>query len=267
MNSQDRTIVVEDVGPIARLEIALPAEGGVVTLRGANGKGKSLALAAAQALATGDGKLPVRDGAAGAHVAGLGARLTVGRRTTRTGEVDVRHLDGVDPSLLVDPGLKDAAAADAARLRALCVLAGVKPDPRAFAECVPTDDAAPVLTADDYRQAEDVPALAAKVKRALEARARQCEHEAKALSQEATGLREAVADVPPGSTDERALADLRREVGDDLDVLELRPHGVLDVLEQVVATLHAPRAGDEDVHRHVLLGPGLPRAGPRASRG
>lgn len=56
---------IKDIGPIKYVEFPYLPGGGVVQFVGTSGKGKSTALVAIDALATGDGKLTKRDGAMG----------------------------------------------------------------------------------------------------------------------------------------------------------------------------------------------------------
>lgn len=184
------SIVVEDVGPIKRLEIPVPEEGGVVVLRGHNGAGKSHALAAIQSLA-GAGRPEVRDGVSAAHVAGLGVRLTVGRRTVRAGDLEVRLLEGEDPSILVDPRMKDPASADRKRIESLLRLAGVQPELGMFAGLVEggMDDLVRIAD-EETRQSEDVPTMAARLKRAFESAARKAETAATGLRGQEQTLRQ-----------------------------------------------------------------------------
>lgn len=201
-----RNIELKDVGPIEALTIGLPDEGGVVVLRGANGRGKSTALEAVNALVTGSGNISTRDGALGAVVEGLGARITVGRRKTPAGECEVVGLEGPDPSLLVDPGIKDRGAAHAERIRALCKLAGAQVEREAFVRLAGgPDEFATVVKATSLEKG-DVPSVAAAVKRDFEAAARSAESEASNLQNEARGIASAAQDVEESAApDERAL--------------------------------------------------------------
>jgi len=148
-----REIVIENVGPVRKLAFEVPEDGGVVVLRGRNGAGKSHALNAVQSLVSGDGTVPVRDGEPKATVEGLGATIRVGKRTTRSGELEVDSLTGdVDPATLVDPGIQDPERADAARIKALLVLAGVEAKPADFmwnqtTIALPEDETDPVKLA------------------------------------------------------------------------------------------------------------------------
>jgi energy-coupling factor transporter ATP-binding protein EcfA2 len=201
-----RNIELKDVGPIQALTIGLPDDGGVVVLRGANGRGKSTALEAVNALVTGAGNISTRDGALGAVVEGLGARITVGRRKTPAGECEVVGLEGPDPSLLVDPGIKDRGAAHAERIRALCKLAGAQVEREAFVRLAGGPDAFAAVVKAASLEKGDVPSVASAVKRDFEAAARAAESEAANLQNEARGIASAAQDVEETEApDERAL--------------------------------------------------------------
>jgi len=203
-----RELELRDVGPFERLTIPVPEDGGLVVLRGPNGAGKSHALGAVQAL-MGDGRPVTRDGSMGASVEGLGARLIVARRASRSGELQVEHLEGEDPSLLVDPGLKSAEAADAERIRALCRLARAQIDPvEAFAPLVGGEAALRELCRESTLEQRDVPTLAAAVKRDLEASARKAEQEAKNLGARAEGVVRTLDDIIKGAGFEGELPEI-----------------------------------------------------------
>jgi energy-coupling factor transporter ATP-binding protein EcfA2 len=201
-----QTIEIKDAGPIESLTIPVPEGGGVVVLRGPNGGGKSTALNAVTALVSGAGTVPTRDGALGAIVEGLGARLTVGRRTGRSGELELHHLEGPDPSLLVDPGIKDRGAAHAERIRALARLANATLDRERIVSLVGGPDAFAALVRAESLEKGDVPSICAAVKRDLETAARAAETEADNLQTEARGISASVDAVPEAEMlDEAAL--------------------------------------------------------------
>ncbi len=203
-----RSIELKDVGPVERLTIPIPEGGGVVVLRGRNGQGKSHALQAVGALVGGNGRPVSRDGSLGASVEGLGARLTVGRRSSHSGEVEVESLEGEDPSLLVDPGLKDQAAADGHRLKALLRLSRATVDESAFAELVGGIDRLRELCKPSSLDArDDVPGMVAAIKRDLEAAARVEESAAENAHAKADGVREALKGL--GDLRPRFRADTR----------------------------------------------------------
>jgi predicted ATPase len=147
-----RMVEIQNVGPIEKLSIPLPASG-VVVLRGRNGVGKSHALAAIDSLISGRGKPPCRDGAEKGLVEGFGARLTIGRSQRRTGEAEVITLEGrLDISQLVQPPLKDEEAADRQRIKALVQLSGQSADLEAFAHIIPQG-----MTVDELVPPQSVP--------------------------------------------------------------------------------------------------------------
>jgi len=216
-------IKIQNVGPIENLTIPVPDEGGVVVLRGRNGSGKSYALRAVDRLATGGGPpLDLRDGAPasiGGSVEGLGVVIRVGRVTRRKGELEVEALSGRDPSLLVDPRIKDPVAADLRRLAVLCNLAGAKPEIERFEAVLPEGFEVP----DHALERETLPEMAAALKAALEVRARAAEGEAETLHTTASGIvhgfegvdREAEADEGTlAEALERAASALERAEGE-----------------------------------------------------
>lgn len=182
-----KEIVIENVGPIERLNIPLP-DAGVVVLRGRNGVGKSHALAAVDSLISGRGKPPCRDGAARGIVDGFGARLTIGRSTRRTGEAEVLTLEGrLDISQLVQPPIKDEESADRTRIKALIQLSGRPADSQLFQKILPHGIAlGQIVPPSD--QSEDPIILAGRIKRALEAEARRWETQAEKAKAELSVL-------------------------------------------------------------------------------
>jgi len=194
-----RTVSIENIGPIERAVIPLPEQGGVVVLRGRNGSGKSWALNAVDALVSGRGQLPCRDGAPRGIVSGFGAKLTVARSTRRIGEAEVITLEGrLDVSQLVSPPVKDEEAADRVRIKALIQLSGQPADPRAFRSIIPDwTQLEDLVPASD--QASDPVSLAGQIKRALQAEARRYEKE---LEQARAELNVLTAQLPDGVSPE-----------------------------------------------------------------
>ena len=112
-----KNIEIKNIGPIASVTIPVPEAGGVVVLTGRNGSGKSHALEAVSAAATGNGKPPLKDMAKSGTVSVPGVTMTVARRQ---GELQVETLDGrLSIADLVDPGVVDPERADARRIKAL----------------------------------------------------------------------------------------------------------------------------------------------------
>lgn len=183
-----REVVIQNVGPIERLAIPLP-DAGVVVLHGRNGVGKSHALAAVDSLVGGRGKVPCRDGAKNGIVEGVGAKITIGRSTRRTGEAEVVTLEGrLDISQLVAPPIKDEESADRTRIKALIQLSGASADPKAFTSILPNDIALGELVSPTDLERDDPVTLAGKIKRALEAEARRFEKIAEDAEAKAAGI-------------------------------------------------------------------------------
>jgi len=123
------TVDISDVGPIRKLQI--PVEPGtVVVLEGGNGKGKSTAL---RAVATGikekGGGLTPRDFTTSGTISLPGVTVRIGARVSAKGEASHGFVlvDTSGVGQLINPGVKDPAAADKKRLQALVDIAGIQP--------------------------------------------------------------------------------------------------------------------------------------------
>lgn len=213
-------IEVENLAAVHRLSIPLPEGGGVVVLRGGHGVGKSNTLKAVDALASGRGseKLQVRDGAARGEISGCGVRLTVGKRTSRSGELEVSSIEGrLSVAELVDPGLVDDGKADAKRIKALVQLAGVEADPKLFHELFGSPEEFEAVISADQLKTDDILLLADRIKRAIDAEARKVEGlanteraHAAACAEAASGIdMDAVADAD--TLQSRLETAIRRE--------------------------------------------------------
>jgi hypothetical protein len=190
-----KAIELDHVGPIERLTIPVPADGGVVVLHGSSGVGKTHAIQAVRALHDQSARKNLRasDGVPSGKIDGLGVTVRLGRSNTVRGELECESLEsGIDPSLLVDPGIKDPDAADSKRLATLVRLSGVKIDAGKWFESVGeyggeialkdlvSDD--PVVTAD-------------KIRRRLHDAALTKERLAQSKGAEGAALRKSVADI------------------------------------------------------------------------
>jgi energy-coupling factor transporter ATP-binding protein EcfA2 len=166
-------VTIENIGAIEQLRIPIPAEGGVVVLRGQNGTGKTTALRAAECLLTGKPAPGPSDGATRGVVEGFGVTMKVGKMTRRAGELTVSGLDGkFDVSRLVDPGIKDPVAADAARIKALIGLTGVEADRQTFVELAGGEAALEAAVSVEDLQTTDLVEMVARCKRGFERLAR-----------------------------------------------------------------------------------------------
>ncbi|WP_397570615.1 hypothetical protein [Schlesneria sp. T3-172] len=167
-------IVINNIGPIEHLELA--AKPGTITvLRGCNGRGKSTALEAIDALTRGEARLESRDGTIGGTAIGFGVQIKVGRGGTnrRTGDLLVTAVeDKLSIADFVDPNVKDPVAADGKRLKALVALAGLQADPKMF-ECLTKTPAEFLeIVKPESLAATDPVELAAKIKRDFESASR-----------------------------------------------------------------------------------------------
>jgi hypothetical protein len=178
-------IEIKNSGPVESLSVPVPEGGGIVVIRGENGRGKTMALDAIALLVGGDGRLSPRDGESFAEIKGLGLRVRGGKRTTKKGELETRpSTSGRDPSVLVDPGIKDPVAADSARVRALLRLAGIELSPDSFRHLVH----GLAVDLDRFDGESDPTKLAAAIKREFEAHARETELETTEAKARADGL-------------------------------------------------------------------------------
>ena len=208
-------IEIENVGPIEHLSIPIPEGGGIVVLRGSNGDGKSHAINCVEALYSKDVRkgLRHRDGMPSGRVEGLGVTVRLGRSNTAKGELVCESLDGrVDPSQLVDPGIKDPLAADARRLATLVRLAGIKVDFPAWQSAV---GEAGELIALDALVDDDPVASADRIRRKLHDVALNRERLATSKTGEANTLIQSIADVDMSNPEDSQELDRRYESAAD----------------------------------------------------
>lgn len=188
-----REIRVKNVGPIPRFTFTVPEKGGVVRLTGDNGIGKSILLDAVQSLVTKTGSLPVKDGTESASIEGLGATLRVARKASRGGELVFESVSSkFSVADFIDPGIDDAEAADAARVRSLIGLLGLKADVGLFKR-IATEKTISLIARPETLKKTDLLELAKGLKRDFEAAARTAGDTADNLLQKAAA-RAAVAD-------------------------------------------------------------------------
>lgn len=201
-------IKISNIGPVEHISIPVPAGGGVVVLRARNGKGKTRTLEAVESAISGRGKLEVRDGALSGSVDAFGVTIKVGRKATRSGELEVVSLEGrLSIAELVDPGLKSHDAADAKRIKALVQLANVQPSAALFYPLVGGRDEFDRHVGTAAASSDDLVQMADRIKRDLEAAARREESQAENFEGRARGCRESAAGVDvSGESDGSALS-------------------------------------------------------------
>ena len=212
-------IELKNIGPIKHLAFAVDGPG-VYVARGANGSGKSTMLRAVSKRLGGDvSDLSVYDGASRGTLALGEARLTVTQsRVANGGELEIIGIESaLDISKLVDPGIKNAAKADDYRLKTLIGFAGIEPDPQIFHPIAGGEAAYLALGVDD--KGVDLLTLAARVKRAIEAKARTHEETADNYAEKARACKSAAEGVPEGEADEKALAEALAKAQSALDAM------------------------------------------------
>lgn len=184
----ERTITAENVGPIVRAEIPYPENGGIVVFRGPNNVGKSILVNGMEALTTGRAKIEARDGSQYARMEGLGLVLKAGASNRRTGQLEVHGLDGkLDMGDLVDPGIKDPAAADAKRIKALMAIAKPLAERSKFAEVLQGHEE---FVEEETFKTDDIVEMARRVKAAMDKAALRCEDQSKKKAAAALALSE-----------------------------------------------------------------------------
>jgi energy-coupling factor transporter ATP-binding protein EcfA2 len=187
-------ISIKNIGPIEKLDIPLPPDGGVVVLRGANGAGKTTALEATQRVLGGNHQLSCRDGSERGTIDGLGVKITVGRSTRKTGDLEAIHLEGkLSIAELVDPGLKSPEAADAKRIKALVSLSDVDADERLFVQEI-GEELYSVAVSND-KAGMDLLEMSARIKQDLQGYARRCEREAESHQGQAKAYKVAAGET------------------------------------------------------------------------
>ena len=192
-----KTIEVNDVCAVEHVSIPIPEEGGVVILRGTNGCGKSTTLLAVDRLATGrEHNLTPRDGAVRGEVSGGGVTLRIGKKITRTGELEFESLESrLSVAEVVDPGLKGPEENDARRIRALVQLAGVKPDVKLFYPLFDDVKTFDEVTKGKSLDTDDILVMADRIKRAIDEAARSAEGQANVEKAKAAACKESASGI------------------------------------------------------------------------
>lgn len=224
-----KSITIDHVGPIEHLEIPVPEGGGVVVLRGQCGQGKSHAIQSVAALRDNNARNSLRptDGWPSGSVEGLGVTVRLGRRNTARGELVCESLDsGVDPSVLVDPGIKDPVKADSKRLATLVQLAAISvPTERWVQQCDRFADAISVkdLVSDNPVETAD------RIRRRLHEFALSQEKLGESMTSEAATLAKSVADVDVAAEcDEAALSAALDRANEELVAAKTKQAAFVD---------------------------------------
>lgn len=181
--------LIEDVGPWnGRHEFEF--QPGINVLEAPNGSGKTIFLNSMRALARGEGKLPLRDGAKKGLVEGFGARITVGATTRHLQEFELENLEGkLSLSQLVDPGLKTPLAADRKRIEALVAITGTKASLETFAQHDAFKDTNFSSTVGTKAAGcSDLCEMADRIAKDYQKAARDAEEQAEKFANEAAGL-------------------------------------------------------------------------------
>ena len=255
MNAEAETIEIENTGPIQRLAIRLKPGGGVTVLKGPNAAGKTTSVDAVRALVGAKVDLAPRDGTLVGRVSGLGARLTIGHKVIRQGEVEVAHLEhDLDPSVIPEPGIKDPEAADMERAKFLCRVGGVDASLDLFSEVLGrarVEAVAGLASGPKTRGAESVPEMQKWLKRDFELAARNEEKQADGLRGMVAGLTAASDGVPlDDPSDERELAAAAEASVRELAAREEREREARRAVEaraaaeKVLATTEEPESAE-----------------------
>lgn len=196
MKSKSHEVEVKNFGPVPVLTFQTPHPGGVVVLEGGQGVGKSTVIRGVSRLLGGKASdLAALDGAPRGSIAIDEAILRVTRNQARaTGELEVTGIESrLDIGAMVDPGYADPEVNDRERTKAIVSLSGVKAQPEMFHEVCGGADEYEALAVDD--ETDDLILLSARVKKALEAAARQEEARAEKARAEYQALRATFEDL------------------------------------------------------------------------
>lgn len=259
MATAEKTVHVEleNVGPVKRLALDVP-RAGVVVLKGRNGAGKTTALNAIDAAGRGVGKPPIADGEDRAEVRLGEVLLRVGKRNQRTGEPEFSMLDGrYSLADLIAPGYKNRESCDAHAIKTLAQLAG-SGDVSLFYELAGGKEAFEALVPAEVAGDSDVVALAGRIERSLQGRARAEEDAANGADGKADAYSASASQVDTAAPhDEHELAESRSFAERQLGSLEQKAtnaeekiraaRAAQDALEDAEAETEGPGIADAQV--------------------
>ncbi len=171
------TVTIKNVQAIGYISFDLPVgQGGVRLFRGENGAGKTTSLNCLNALLGQKVNLSPSDGAPKGEISGLGVVKTIGKVVRSQGEASVPTFEGrFNFSDLVEPSVKDPAARNKSRIRALVGLTAKQASVADFYEVFGGQAEFERLIIDDEGELDgmtDVLELADWLKRKLQAQAR-----------------------------------------------------------------------------------------------
>lgn len=190
---------VSGVNGIADLHVEL-SKPGVYVARGPNGAGKTSAISAITAACGGNATAEPTDGMPKGRVEGPGCTLTVGKQRRLNGLPTVQLASTSALGRLVDPGLKDPAAAARARVEALLELTPIAVDAAAACELggdLPDLNHAAGGESNLVAAAERVRRKAHELARAAETQRDQAAGRSAAARQQLQALGELPAEAPP----------------------------------------------------------------------
>ncbi len=174
----NNAITLDNVGPIEHFEFS-GSKPGITVFSGPNGVGKTIFQKAVQAAAAGSGKVPLRDNTSRGEVNAFGATITIGGNCRHTGSFEVLSLNGrFNLAELVDPRIDTPALADAARIKALVSLTGVKADVNLFRNREAFADTFEAVVNPDSFSTDDLVEMAKKIKADYDKAARNSEQSA-----------------------------------------------------------------------------------------
>lgn len=174
-SSSARTVKITQIQAIGYIDFELPeGQGGVKLLRGSNGAGKTTALLCLNALLGKKASLVPTEGAPKGIIEGLGRTISIQKRASANGDVEVPNLEGrFDFSDLVEPPIKDAEARNKARIRSLVGLTGGTATEADFYELFGGQEAfEAVIAGEEIPESGDVLELADYLKKQTESLAR-----------------------------------------------------------------------------------------------
>lgn len=213
-------VEITDVGAVQRLELSVP-EVGVIVLKGQNGAGKSTVLNALDTLDRGVGKPPIADGSDRAEIRLGDVILRVGKRNQKSGEQGFGILEGkFTIADLIAPGFKSLESCDEHAIKTLAQLAG-SGETTLFYELVGGQAEFEKLVPAEVAGDLDVVALAGRIERALQSRARIEEDAATGADGKADAYSAAGSNVDLDAPhDEAQLAEARNKAVRDFGALE-----------------------------------------------